>query len=211
MLIKQIKSMLALQDTMNSKVNPEWRTAGYPWHRAIFIETAEFMEHLGWKWWKAQAPDMTQAQIELVDIWHFMLSEAIINTESFDRAATLLHFRWHQFKLDFYPNDTLRLAEMFAAGAVQNKRADILLFRELCAAVDLDDDTLYKMYVAKNVLNIFRQDNGYKAGAYIKTWHGQEDNVWLARVMEENPLLGPDELRLQLTRDYADVLESQPN
>jgi dimeric dUTPase (all-alpha-NTP-PPase superfamily) len=210
MLKSQFKSMLALQDTMNTKVNPEWRTAGYSWHRAIFIETAEFMEHLGWKWWKAQAPDIAQAQIELVDIWHFMLSDTIVRTED-DEAAAWLSSKWHQLGWSAYPSDPLRLAEMFAATTVQDESADIAMFRQLCKAVGLDDDRLYTMYVGKNVLNIFRQDNGYKAGTYIKTWHGQEDNVWLARVMEENPSFGPDELRLQLTHDYADVLESQPN
>jgi len=205
MLKSQFKSMLALQDTMNTKVNPEWRTAGYPWHRAIFIETAEFMDHLGWKWWKAQTPDITQAQIELVDIWHFMLSDTIVRADTIDEAATWLSFKWHQPELGVYPGDTLRLAEMFAAVAAQNKCGDISLFRELCRSVDLDDDKLYTMYVAKNVLNMFRQDNGYKAGTYVKIWRGHEDNVWLAQVMKDHPSFGVDELRAELARMYASV------
>lgn len=37
-------------------------------------------------------------------------------------------------------------------------------------------EKLYLMYIGKNVLNKFRQDNGYSDGFYIKTWFDQEDN-----------------------------------
>lgn len=37
-------------------------------------------------------------------------------------------------------------------------------------------------YVSKNVLNIFRQEHGYKDGSYVKEWFGQEDNVHLVEI-----------------------------
>ena len=43
---------------------------------------------------------------------------------------------------------------------------------------------LYRQYVGKNVLNFFRQDNGYKEGTYIKVWEGREDNEHLVEVMD---------------------------
>ncbi|MBN2832443.1 MAG: dUTP diphosphatase, partial [Campylobacterales bacterium] len=46
---------------------------------------------------------------------------------------------------------------------------------------------LYKFYVAKNVLNQFRQDHGYKEGHYKKVWNGKEDNeVMLSFLSGEN-------------------------
>ena len=36
---------------------------------------------------------------------------------------------------------------------------------------------LYNLYSGKNILNQFRQDNGYKEGTYTKIWDGVEDNV----------------------------------
>jgi hypothetical protein len=33
--------------------------------------------------------------------------------------------------------------------------------------------------MAKNILNRFRQDHGYKVQTYMKMWDGQEDNVYL--------------------------------
>jgi hypothetical protein len=49
-------------------------------------------------------------------------------------------------------------------------------------ASQLDFDALYSAYVGKNVLNFFRQDNGYKDGSYIKNWSGREDNEHLVEV-----------------------------
>ena len=36
---------------------------------------------------------------------------------------------------------------------------------------------LLKLYRAKNVLNAFRQKNGYKQGTYVKIWGEDEDNI----------------------------------
>lgn len=45
---------------------------------------------------------------------------------------------------------------------------------------------LFESYVGKNVLNKFRQDNGYKEGTYIKIWKdGREDNEHLMDYMRE--------------------------
>jgi hypothetical protein len=40
-------------------------------------------------------------------------------------------------------------------------------------------EDLYVGYISKNVLNTFRQDNGYQTGTYIKNWDGVEDNEYL--------------------------------
>ena len=36
---------------------------------------------------------------------------------------------------------------------------------------------IWKEYLVKNVLNVFRVNNGYKEGTYQKMWNGKEDNV----------------------------------
>jgi dimeric dUTPase (all-alpha-NTP-PPase superfamily) len=73
----QLLSMLELQDGMNSKVNLDWVAANNNWHRAIQVEGVEAIEHHGWKWWKKQECDLAQLRMELVDIWHFILSSYI--------------------------------------------------------------------------------------------------------------------------------------
>ena len=47
-------------------------------------------------------------------------------------------------------------------------------------------EKLYKLYIGKNVLNKFRQDNGYKDGSYIKIWNGKEDNEVLNELLDKN-------------------------
>ena len=42
---------------------------------------------------------------------------------------------------------------------------------------------LFRQYVGKNVLNLFRQDNGYKDGIYRKLWCGREDNEVLVDII----------------------------
>ena len=48
----------------------------------------------------------------------------------------------------------------------------------------LNRTELFRQYVGKNVLNFFRQDNGYKEGTYRKFWSGREDNEVLVDILQ---------------------------
>jgi hypothetical protein len=56
----------------------------------------------------------------------------------------------------------------------------------------MNPDSLFTRYVGKNVLNVFRQDHGYKEGTYIKQWQGREDNEHLVEVLAELDAGHPD-------------------
>ena len=79
--------MLSLQESMNSKVDPDWIKARYPYLRAVAIEGSEAIEHHGWKWWKKQDKDLAQLQMELIDIWHFLLSEILLRHDGDQEKA----------------------------------------------------------------------------------------------------------------------------
>lgn len=177
---QKILTMLQLQDAMNSKVNPEWRQAGYAWYRAIWTECAEMLDHYGWKWWKHQKPDMEQVHLEIIDIWHFALSDLILKNDSMESAA--------EAAMDGLSNptqgDDFREAiENMAMDTIADKSAHVERFAGLMRLTDLSFDQLFKTYVGKNVLNFFRQDHGYKDGSYIKVWNGREDNEHLAEIL----------------------------
>jgi len=53
-------------------------------------------------------------------------------------------------------------------------------------------DGIYKLYMGKNVLNKFRQDNGYKQKTYQKIWNGQEDNIYLMNFLDKVEEIGDD-------------------
>ena len=83
-----ILTMLRLQDQMNQKVHPDWVSQNYEWYRAVWIECAELMDHVGYKWWKHQECDMDQVQLEVIDIWHFGLSAMFDTAKDFEMMAS---------------------------------------------------------------------------------------------------------------------------
>jgi len=93
---KQINQMLSMQDAMNSRVSETWRSNGYEWYRAIWVECAEMLDHHGWKWWKHQEIDIAQVQLELVDILHFGLSLRLITGDSVEQISAELAKELHQ-------------------------------------------------------------------------------------------------------------------
>ncbi len=191
----QLRNMLDLQDQMNSKVHSRWREQDYPWHRAIWTECAELMDHHGWKWWKKQTPDFPQIQLEVVDIWHFGMSQLLQNEPDVEKVCTLIESQWN---LDTQTNESfLHAVEALALYCLEHQSFSIRAFCQLVLLSDLSFDELYRQYIGKNVLNFFRQDHGYKDGSYHKTWHGKEDNEHLAEVLK---LLDPTAI------DYQDAV-----
>ncbi|MDZ7923194.1 MAG: dUTP diphosphatase [Marinagarivorans sp.] len=178
---KQLLKMLEMQDAMNSKVNREWRAQGNAWYRAIWVECAEMLDHYGWKWWKKQHPDMPQVILELVDIWHFGLSDLLQRENHNGNLAELLALELASPIASPAPfRDQL---EVFVTQVLTYKQFDLPAFCHLMASASLSFENLYLQYMGKNVLNFFRQDHGYKEGSYHKIWHGREDNEHLVEVL----------------------------
>ena len=200
---QQISIMLELQNSMNQKVNANWQQQGFEWHRAIWVECAELLDHYGWKWWKKQTPDTEQVALELIDIWHFGLSillqtgkpQAELISEI--QAALTIATTEKDFRLDL---------EKFVAATLTDRQFHIDLFGRLMAGIDMSFEQLYRGYVGKNVLNFFRQNNGYKDGSYRKHWHdGREDNEHLVEAVQQLDATKPafkDELYQALAKQY---------
>jgi dimeric dUTPase (all-alpha-NTP-PPase superfamily) len=160
--------------------------------RAVVIEGAEAIEHHGWKWWKKQDCDLEQLQMELVDIWHFVLSELLLQSDGehapaqayiFDNIAQEeVQFDGKQWQ--FAELNLLEKLELLI-GLAAAKRTSIGLFSALLVDCKMTWLDLYQQYVSKNVLNFFRQDNGYKQGTYRKVWDGREDNEHLVQLMAD--------------------------
>lgn len=190
---QQLATMLSLQDKMNTKVNPSWLTAGYGYLRAAMVESVEAIDHHGWKWWKAQQKDLPQLQMELVDIWHFALSASIIefngdisaSASTIAEALTASSPKVTFDNVEYSPTESSLLDNLeLMAGLCAAKRFSVPLFMVIVEQSEMDANELYRQYVGKNVLNFFRQDNGYKEGTYIKIWNGKEDNEHLVEVLD---------------------------
>ncbi len=180
-LTEQTRVMLGMQDDMNCHVDRDWRGHGRAWHRAIWIECAELMDHYGgWKWWKHSEPDLPQVVLEIVDIWHFGLSLRLQAGGTYEAVAAAIVSDW------LAPPPALGFleeTERLAAAALTAQRFEVGSIRNLLACCERGFEDLYRAYVAKNVLNVFRQDKGYREGTYVKVWDGREDNVVLAELV----------------------------
>jgi dimeric dUTPase (all-alpha-NTP-PPase superfamily) len=168
-----------MQDAMNSKVNANWIDLEHEWYRAIWIECGEMLDHYGWKWWKAQECDLAQVELELIDIFHFGLSDLIQRSDDVDQLASELAENWPAMNSGNKFEDQL---EAFAADCLVTKTFNLALFVQLAHSINMSSDDLYVGYIGKNVLNRFRQDFGYKSGEYIKIWNGKEDNEVLVEL-----------------------------
>jgi dimeric dUTPase (all-alpha-NTP-PPase superfamily) len=199
----QVRTMLHLQATMNSKVDPDWIAAAYPYLRAVVVEAAEAIEHHGWKWWKKQHCDMAQLQMEIVDIWHFILSEMLLRNQGDEvRTGKALHAQiaglastdriqaltvvYDGQTIEFGKTGLLEKLELLI-GLSTARRIELPVFSAIMHDCDMSWNDLYAQYVSKNVLNFFRQDHGYKEGTYQKLWEGKEDNEHLVEIMQVLP------------------------
>ncbi len=185
-------AMLDLQESMNRKIDVDWLGKRHAYLRAVLVEATEALEHYGWKWWKKQSPDMVQLRIEMIDIWHFVLSEYLLRAGGDKAAASdamlgewasqpMLDFDGARYELASL--DIRQQLELLAALAAV-RRTNLPLVALLFTACGLTPAALFREYVSKNVLNHFRQDRGYKSGEYKKTWDGAEDNVHMAEILE---------------------------
>lgn len=203
-----LDAMLRLQRGHNEKVHPQWDAQGYPFTRAIWIECAELMDHYGWKWWKHQSADLDQVKLELVDIWHFGLSALMIEHKvavADAVCATIREAEENPKQLEF-----LQAVEALAAEALHGTFS-IPAFVDAMQALPMSFEQLYAIYVAKNVLNVFRQANGYKDGSYRKQWLGREDNEHLAELAQTLNVASEsyiEDLERLLSERYAEVLAS---
>jgi len=228
----KILLMLQLQAQLNDATNGEEWTKGVTkngkiinWKRCIYMECAEMIDSFSWKHWKSinKEPDWDNLQIEVVDVWHFIMSLAIENyANNFKGGIEDLAINISQLesfanidvkKTGFdTQNNIIEKVESIIRLALSKETLDIEVlvakFFDLALMSGLNLETLYRLYVGKNVLNQLRQDNGYKDGSYIKIWNGEEDNLVMKRVWEEDADIKPDALYKELTKLYLALTKS---
>ena len=201
-MLEQFSAMLAMQDRMNTKVHPDWIEQKFAWHRALWIECGELIDHYGYKWWKKQTPEMEQVKLEIVDIWHFGMS-MLFDGRSIDQIAADLVA---DLAKDEVPQrGVLEAGEELATSVLASRKFSIVDFTSLMESAEMSLDDLYAAYVGKNVLNFFRQDFGYKEGTYQKNWAGREDNEHLVELVDELDTAAgdfPDQLYVALSQRY---------
>lgn len=202
--------MLEIQDTLNKKVNPDWRNAGYEWRDALTVEAVELFDHLPWKWWKIKKGpvDWGQINMEAVDLWHFILSEMLVSEEGDDLNRLVTFLIREPIEFIEIGRVTKAARNMIAVSSGDYSTAALLnVFFGLLWLLRVSFDDLYKLYVGKAKLNEFRWSHDY-GGSYFKTWVGEEDNQFLTRLVDSlnvNSETFGEEIMAGLDLRYAEV------
>ncbi len=218
--------MLTLQNELNNDTNgPRWREGVTKngkvinWKRCITMETAELIDSFPWKHWKSidAQPNYENVKIELVDIWHFVMSY-LLQHNPLDEAARMIDnlkdvtsdikiTQWQNDKVDEYLDI---FEELMALSLIKNdsellQESLIEQFFKACDAVGLSFYELYRLYIGKNALNQFRQEHGYKEGSYQKIWNGKEDNEVMQHILEQKPDITFTDLKKELLKRYEEI------
>ncbi|MCY4200672.1 MAG: dUTP diphosphatase [Gammaproteobacteria bacterium] len=195
---QRVLRMAALQERHNLEIHSDWREQGYAYCRAIWVECAELLEHYGWKWWKHQQPDLDQVRLEIVDIWHFGLSEMLRDgridlAQAHVSGEVIEALQAQDARVEFR-----EAVERLAESSLQTKGFDAQAFAALLTSLPMALDELHGLYIGKNLLNSFRQAHGYADGRYAKIWQGREDNEHLMDILGAlDPLQEDFEVKLK--------------
>lgn len=205
---EKILEMLELQDTFNSYaswddwrkwISNKWKIIN--WRRCIYMELAEAIDSMSWKHWKNidWGIDYENFKVEIIDVWHFVMSELEIYYTNEELVELILKYINEKSEvklpLNWKKEDNINLDKivkpyedlMLSTLTVKTKSDLELFLKRFFIALDttsINFDDLYKLYIWKNVLNKFRQDNWYKEWKYIKIWNWEEDNVIMQRIIE---------------------------
>lgn len=203
-----IEAMLNLQQRLNDETNGVGWEKGYTkegklisFRRCIYMECAELIDSFAWKHWKnIKAPtNWDNVRIEIVDIWHFILSLLLEESKDNDISKAQIAEEVRSVSLfdDFCkekgtPDDADMYGILNDIEVIIHKCTGfgfdlgelLSAYFILAMKCGLNLDALYQIYIGKNVLNQFRQNNGYKDGSYKKVWDGVEDNEVLNEILQ---------------------------
>ncbi len=222
-----IKEMFLLQQKLNDETNGKGWENGYTkngkiinWKRCIYMECAELIDSFNWKHWKDidKPIDWENAKIEVIDIWHFIMSliledYKINNKGDIDKLVRdfIEVVGFMRFTKEPYTKDSFTAMELIndiekIIHQTTGFKVDIYdeLLRDYFAVAlkcGVNLKVLYKYYIAKNVLNKFRQEHGYKEGTYKKVWNGKEDNEVMLEILDSKSM-GAEELYSELEEAY---------
>ncbi|WP_419769847.1 MAG: dUTP diphosphatase [Candidatus Marinarcus sp.] len=217
----KLEEMFLLQKELNDSTNGKnWElgvnkfSKEINWLRCIHMEVAELIESTPWKHWKNinADPDMDNIHVELVDIWHFLMSY-ILQETNVPRAVSLVNTHCiyeavSEVDVKLMVTEAEKLSYISLAIATGNMPSFsgierfIDQFFRCCKISGLSFNWLQKLYIGKNCLNKFRQDNGYKEGTYIKEWKGKEDNVVMISILDKVDNISFEELYKKLQENY---------
>lgn len=226
--ISKIAEMMTIQNGLNTKsYDTAWlekgQTGEFDYRIAGGQELGEFLDSLPYSWWSGAKPDRANCITELVDAWHFIMSQVIVERCGNLDAATAEVVAGYNDSNDGEGVQDDRIIKSIARGAIAALYGDGLYiekFFNLCTAYGVSLELLYARYIGKSTLNKFRVENGYKVKEYAKLWDFggdraegtklDEDNYYLSRwidaCVEKGQEPNAEEVHAWLTEQYSQVV-----
>ena len=194
----QAYDMFRLQAEANDMMSTDWRTSSndeIAYYRAAVVEAFEAMTAYGYKWWKKETPNMDHVEMELIDILHFDMSDALrqmyidlagdySDLEARMRVAANDYFNVDRVSV-FVPGRADASFDELPFQSFLDEYAKSLLSYQcgsfshlalLFNKMGMSANLVYGMYMGKNGLNKFRAANGQKEGRYNRQWYPDRDD-----------------------------------
>jgi hypothetical protein len=223
-----------MQDIVSTQVELNNSMAGKSWVSGITREgrlTAydlnvvdELMEMLNshpYKHWSDldKKPDIENAKLELADTLCFMISHYLQSpVDKMDAAIATLSRDMN----DAYERTSVQYTKMetnnpYALGVMTKELIVAVLvdipprdgfetFFKICMYHSLTLVELSDIYNSKVLLNLFRQQHGYRTKEYTKLWKdGKEDNYYLMKFLKENKGASKATIANFLTKTYKEL------
>jgi len=162
---KYISDMLYLQSSFNTNTCEKWEIKQLDWATAIFIEAGEAIDSFNWKWWKHGGNDLANLTVEMVDLWHFIMSYMLENEsfkETFDNILNYADYILvnRSFKYPF--NKIFQLVNTDSTFAELNKNGKS------------SEDVIktYSKEIREIAISIARDDINSALDAFFNVWNG---------------------------------------
>lgn len=204
---EQFLTMFNMQSKINTASKPDWQLNPPNYALAAVMELVEGLDHTPWKWWKHGELNKDRFFMEIVDAIHFVLSDCIIQSSKYEicieRLSNLFSENFICQAIDNYDQTEVQFRVLDLINQLSlNKQSHVVnsfpIFEKLFFLANLLGYThqqVFTTYIGKNLLNHFRQENGYKEGTYIKMWDtDKEDNDFLQEFLNLNSHFEPSEL-----------------
>ncbi len=194
--IISFNEVVELQNKLNERVDPNWKSAKQDWNLAMLVEGVELIDSIDWPWWKTIKTDWHNIEVEMLDEFHFLLAKSIEDKQvpfisNIFMAKEVSSKENEKVQKDKKLSDeicNIIKTKFIPSIQINNTLGAFLAWTEVWYLLGNNADDLFRKYKMKYTLNQFRQDNGYKIGEYSKIWFGEEDNVHVQKLAADLPI-----------------------
>lgn len=202
-----LRELTSMQDSLNELVKPGWKTllCREDFQTAMIAEFGgEILDsstNVQWKHWKNTDPELFNSfnfKIEVTDSVFFYLS--IMFYDSFFSPPDTYFDRYvgidvtKEQEIGFIRDNQLMKQQYIRTFICLLTDSSVSGVDLLVSGAGMSSEEFSAFYVSKEILNRFRQSDGYQDGTYIKVSDGVEDNERLKPLIEA--FIGDDTMTL---------------